>query len=160
MLLPGFAQASPEQDRKPPENQQDNKKSDAKTPNKKTANDTTIWIDEQVSPTTRWLEEAVQPLTVWMEKKIQRRQDNQPLRPRLLAPNQNQALDPSQAGISPEQAATIASQAFPGQILRTTLLSKLPKQYRVKLISPAGEIHLIYIHAETGIILKPKPKQP
>jgi len=159
LLLPGLAQAKQEQDARPEENQQTQTHAVAKTADQKPAADTTVWIDNKVNPATRWLEDAVQPLTVWMEKKIQRRLDDEPLNPILIAPNQKQALDPSEASISPEQAATIASQAFPGEILRTTLLPKQPKQYRVKLISPAGEIHLIYIHAETGLILKPKPKQ-
>lgn len=119
----------------------------------------TVWIEETVTPATRWLEGAVQPLTIWMEKKIhrgikqQRPPQNEPT-PKV-ATARPQTADTSLAAISQAQSASIASKQQPGEVLRTSLLAKTPSQYRVKLISPNGEIHLIYVHAQTGKILKP-----
>lgn len=117
----------------------------------------TVWIEETVTPATRWLEGAVQPLTIWMEKKIHRRSKKRQAHTEpapQIAVARPQTADATLVAISQAQAATIANKRQAGEVLRTSLLAKTPPQYRVKLISPNGEIHLIYIHAQTGKILK------
>lgn len=132
----------------------------------------TIWLEEKISPTTRWLESLVKPLTVWMEQQI-----NEPLAAPVTQPKQtfenntdsvkqtgsNTAYDPAifisaeQASISSEQASNIAKTHIAGDILHIKLMPKLG-QYRVKLISKLGEIHIIFIHAASGQILSPNSR--
>lgn len=132
----------------------------------------TIWLEEKISPTTRWLESLVKPLTVWMEQQI-----NEPLAAPVTQPKQtlenntnsvkqtgsNTAHDPAifispeQASISSEQASNMAKTHIAGDILHIKLMPKLG-QYRVKLISKLGEIHIIFIHAASGQILSPNSR--
>ena len=125
----------------------------------------TIWLEEKISPTTRWLESLVKPLTVWMEQQI-----NEPIADPITQPKQtlenntdsvkqtgsNTAHDPA-IFISAEQASNIAKTHIAGDILHTKLMPKLG-QYRVKLISKLGEIHIIFIHAASGQILSPNSR--
>jgi hypothetical protein len=124
----------------------------------------TIWLEEKIAPSTRWIENLVKPLGIWMEKKIQPRyvaddKENSGTQPEVeLVP-----LPPSggQEGpiITPEQAAVVSKQYVQGEVLRIKLLESAHSvsRYRVKLISTAGEIHILYINAHTGVLIQPAP---
>ncbi len=122
----------------------------------------TIWLEEKISPSTQWLEGLVKPMTSWMEGKIQKHPDqkNQTLPREAPVPEtQNLSASPDTASIiDADTIARIAGERVPGQILRMKLLERNPLQYRVKLISKAGEIHMLYINAHTGELIQPSNK--
>lgn len=132
----------------------------------------TIWIEEKISPTTNWIENLAKPLTVWMEQQINGGEptDNpEAVRPEGIqshkAPNtahSTQAelehkLDENLL-ISAEQVERIAKEHIAGDVLYIKLIPKT-QQYRVKLISKLGEIHIIYIQAMSGDIVMPESKR-
>lgn len=140
---------------------------DSKSPKK----GDTIWLEEKISPPTRWIENLVKPLTVWMEQKINKpapepdiQQSNQENSQRIedgTTPDINQTgsddMVLSSALISSEQASTLAKEHIAGDVLHIKLVSKT-NQYRVKLISKLGEVHIIYIKASSGKIVLPNDK--
>jgi hypothetical protein len=42
-----------------------------------------------------------------------------------------------------------------GEVLKVKLLEKDLSQYRVKMISSTGEIHMLYVDARTGELIHP-----
>jgi uncharacterized membrane protein YkoI len=77
----------------------------------------------------------------------------------ILDPNKtdsNETLE-SASLISAEQASELAKGYLAGDILYIKLLSKT-NQYRIKLISKLGEVHIIYINATSGEIILPNDK--
>lgn len=128
----------------------------------------TIWLEEKITPTTTWIENLVKPLTVWMEQQINEPeqepniqegiQENFPRGEGENVPNLNETgpdntVDPDSL-ISAEQASALAKAHIAGDVLYIKLISKT-NQYRVKLISKLGEIHIIYIKAISGEIVSP-----
>lgn len=122
----------------------------------------TVWLEKKLSPSTRWLENAVKPITTWMERKIQKEihggevRELPPAAPRVDSDDRPPVVD--EDVIDSESIAELASKHIPGQILRIKLLNRTPLQYRVKLISRVGEIHILYINAHTGKIIQPLSK--
>ena len=119
----------------------------------------TIWIEKKLSPSTRWLENLVKPMTSWIERKIQKetpgRKDD--IRPTGV-PNADiyrPFSSPDDGVMDSNTVSDIAKERVPGQILRIKLLNREPLQYRVKLISRVGEIHILYINAHTGDFILP-----
>jgi uncharacterized membrane protein YkoI len=119
----------------------------------------TVWLEKKLSPPTRWLENVVKPITTWMERKIQKEVHGSEEPVETLHPARGESdedpLPTDEHVIDSERIAELASNLIPGQILRIKLLNRTPLQYRVKLISHDGEIHIIYINAHTGIIIQP-----
>ena len=128
----------------------------------------TIWLEEKISPTTTWIENLVKPLTVWMEQQINEPeqeldiqegiQENSPRGeeqnvPNIVETGNDNIVDPDSL-ISAEQASALAKKHIAGDVLYIKLISK-SNQYRVKLISKLGEIHIIYIKAISGEIISP-----
>jgi len=133
----------------------------------------TVWLEEKISPTTRWLDNLVKPLTVWLEQQIHQPEPelNSQTNSAQSAEEVNSALEQTQvngsdnaidpvseaASITVEQAARIAQQHIAGEVLYIKLMPMV-KQYRVKLISTLGEIHILYISAASGDIVLPNKK--
>ncbi|MGH1542674.1 MAG: PepSY domain-containing protein [Arenicella sp.] len=126
----------------------------------------TIWLEEKISPTTTWIENLVKPVTVWMEQKIN--EPEQEVNKQESSQNGEQGssselnetepVDMEAASIiSAKQASALAKNHIAGDVLYIKLLSKT-NQYRVKLISKVGEIHIIYIKAVSGEIVLPDDK--
>lgn len=128
----------------------------------------TVWIEEKISPTTTWIENLVKPLTVWMEQQVngpkpednnqEVTQENSPHSEQEKAQSATQTdpektLSPDSV-IGSEQAGVLAKEHIAGDVLYIKLMSKT-QQYRVKLISKLGEIHIIYINAISGEIVSP-----
>ena len=120
-----------------------------------------IWLEKKITPTTRWLEKMVKPLSTWMEQQIQSPRNN------LDSQQKNHWVGPEgvsttapdvseDAIISARQAAASARRLIDGEVLKVKLLSlnQVPS-YRVKLISTAGEIHIVYINAHSGALIQP-----
>lgn len=125
----------------------------------------TIWLEEKINPTTRLVERLVTPLTSWMEEKVQRDRDSgsgqSPAgawQPDLSGSPAREPVDA--AGLLDRSAIRQRVEAgFAGDVLRIKLLDqRQPLQYRVKHISDAGEIRILYLDARTGEILKPKKR--
>ena len=119
----------------------------------------TIWVEKQITPATQWVEEIVKPLTNWMERKIHDR-DETPAQnnakpwpgPQTIVPR----IQPTDGElITSDQASQVALRFVEGEILRVKLLNKTLLQYRVKMISNSGEIHLLYVDAYTGELIQP-----
>ncbi len=119
----------------------------------------TIWIEKKLSPSTRWLENLVKPMTTWIERKIQKETLDREEKGRPAAPPktgiERPFSSPDDSVIDSEAIALIAKERVPGQVLRIKLLNRVPLQYRVKLISRIGEIHVLYINAHTGDFILP-----
>ena len=129
----------------------------------------TIWIEEKISPTTTWIENLVKPLTSWMERQVngsEQEGDNQGTEQKTGQRNEYENdLDSTLANpknlldrdllIGSEKAGVLAKEHIAGEVLYIKLVSKT-KQYRVKLISELGEIHIIYIQAVSGEIITPR----
>ena len=125
-----------------------------------------IWLTKKIAPTARWVSTLVTPLSTWIEKKIQRsRASNEKHSKRTniksslsLEPLSNKTALPT---LTPTQATQIATTQFPGEILLIKLLSfkQSAPHYKVKLISSAGEIHILYINAHTGELTHPDKEQ-
>ena len=128
----------------------------------------TIWLEKKISPSSRWVENLVKPLTSWIEKKIQSPHHHAleplPSNPESALPATiateglaEQALS-NKPQFSPEQAGAIANRLIPGNTLRVKLLNKQQRlQYRVKLISLVGEIHILYLDAHSGERIQAEP---
>lgn len=127
----------------------------------------TIWLEEKISPTTVWLENLVKPLTIWMEQQINEPEQvfvdkavdqvsNDDLDVRLIEVDPVNVKENTVA-ITSEQASDLAKDHIAGDVLYIKLLSKT-NQYRVKLISKVGEIHIIYIQAASGDVVTPNNK--
>lgn len=128
----------------------------------------TIWLEEKISPTTTWIENLVKPLTEWMEQQIQEPEqevdgqeiDSQESEEKIiLEPIAKKPDNAAEAAsiISSEQAEVLAKNHIAGDVLYIKLVSKT-NQYRVKLISKLGEVHIIYIKAVSGEIVLPNDK--
>lgn len=111
----------------------------------------TVWLEDTIDPVTGWLEEVIKPIANWLEQAVQTPSLQAQPTPDIATPRQSTAH--KAVKLSPANAAAIAKQAYPGDILRTSLLDKTPPQYRVKLISAQGVIHMLYIDANTGEIM-------
>jgi uncharacterized membrane protein YkoI len=119
----------------------------------------TIWVEEKMRPTTQWMEDLVSPLTTWMERKIHDRNPSSAesettvwIRKTKPGTPTAEFTDPL---ISPNEASLTAQQHMEGEVLRVKLLFRGDPQYRVKLISKKGEIHLLYVNATTGKLIRP-----
>lgn len=127
----------------------------------------TIWLEEKISPTTTWVENLVKPLTVLIERQINKpattlddQESNQLIeKETILEPDKTSSDEKIEANslISSEQARELAKNHIAGDVLYIKLLSKT-NQYRVKLISKLGEIHIIYIRATSGEVILPNAK--
>lgn len=123
----------------------------------------TIWLEKKLAPTTRWLEQIAKPVSSWMERKIQRQESDgvrSPpkttwMQPAPIADTESYPGSPPR--ISTEQVSTAAKRHIAGEVLAVKLLrfAQAAPQYRVKLLSTAGEIHILYFDAETGTIIQP-----
>jgi len=131
---------------------------------KKNSEGETLWIEKQMTPATRWAEGLVRPLTAWMERKIQDRdtppeikEDKPWLETQPGTPRVEQSNDKL---ITARQASQVAQQFVAGEVLRVKLLESALAQYRVKMISSTGEIHILYIDAHSGEVIHPLNGKP
>lgn len=113
----------------------------------------TIWLEEKITPSSMWLEDIVKPMTSWMEDYIHEPEST-------ASSNSTSAHKPEtdvepQANttyISAKQAASVAQSAVEGDVLMSKLLATQGR-YRVKLLSVAGEIHVLYVDALSAELL-------
>lgn len=126
-----------------------------------------VWLEEKISPTTTWIENLVKPLTVWMEQKInepeqeadnqegiQRSEGGSTLGSYKISSDDTVETEPL---ITAEQAAVLAKNHIAGDVLYIKLMPKT-NQYRIKLISKLGEIHIVHVKAVSGDIVLPANK--
>ncbi|MFK7729998.1 MAG: PepSY domain-containing protein [Pseudomonadales bacterium] len=143
-----------------------------------------VWLEKKISKPTRWLESLVKPMNIWLEGKVQAptsRSDNQ------QAPSQpdstgvpdavTSSLDTTR--ISADEAADVARKQIAGNVLKVKLLTMPDRPltsddgglddnadesvalffYRVRLISKRGEIHILYVDAQTAALIDPYARQ-
>lgn len=64
------------------------------------------------------------------------------------------SLQAKSAGISKQQAVDIAQQHSPGRVLSVSRIkTKQGGAYRIKTLSPSGDIHIIIVDASSGTVI-------
>ena len=72
----------------------------------------------------------------------------------LLAASPVVHLQAEPSGISKQQAVDIAQQHSPGRVLAVSRVeTKQGSAYRVKTLSPKGDVHIILINSRSGAVI-------